>query len=443
MYGASLSQSYTGAFIYKDCTRVYNCSIMMRRASRPNAMSGGITMTLKTRALCLLIVIVLAVASMPVCVYADQDAPGSWAVKQIETLKSLDFGFPEMYTDYKKNITREEFAMLVCCLYERITGINAECGDLNAFTDISGSPYRSEILKAGTLRIVNGIGKKKFDPKGEITRQQMAVMLQRTIKALRPGIEPISDPGLVFKDEDKIADWARPSVAYIYDNHIMKGTTELTVEPLSKATREQALVFIFKTGFFTGLLGDNAITGTVGYKISSEDDGIIEDRSYVGAEDYWKAGRKYCQELFMPDRAITAYNKALEVDPNFYKAYRDKAEAYLYKARYDDGLKSVQSALMFYDQDGLCYFCRGRLYYKKGEYDKALEDFNKAVELITADKAGDTEAYDKATVAGLYTSRALCYIKKSMFKDAVQDFKAAAEIDPGAGAVLKLLDINK
>ncbi len=395
-------------------------------------------MTLKTRALCLLTAIVLFAASMPVCVYADQDVPGSWAVKQVEILKSLDFGFPEIYTDYKKNITREEFAMLVCCLYEKITGINAECGDLNAFTDIAGSPYRSEILKAGTLQIVNGTGKKKFDPKGEIDRQQMSVMLFRTIKALRPGIEPISDPGLVFKDEDRIAGWARPSVAYIYDNHIMKGTAELTVEPLKKATREQALVFIFKTGFFTGLLDDNAITGTEVYKISSEDDGIIEDRSYEGAEDYWKAGRKYCQELSMPNRAITAFNKALELEPDFYKAHRDKAEAYLFKAMYDEGLKSIQEAIRLNEQDGLCYFHRGRLFYNKGEYDKALEDFNKAVGLITADTAGDTGAYDKGTVAEVYVSRALCYIKKSMFKDAVQDFKASAELDPN-GVRLELI----
>lgn len=399
-------------------------------------------MTLRVRAVCLLITILLLFASMPVCAYAGQDMPGSWAAKQVEMLKSLDFGFPEVYSDYKKNITREEFAMLVCCLYEKISGINAECGDLNAFTDISASPYRSEILKARTLQIVNGIGKKKFDPKGEIDRQQMSVMLFRTIKALRPEVEPISDPGLIFKDEDKIAGWARPSVAYIYDNHIMKGTAELTVEPLKKATREQALVFIFKTGFFTGLLDENTITGVETYKVSSDDDGIIEYRSYEGAEDYWKTGRKYCLELFMPDRAITAYNKALDSDPNFHKAHRDKAEAYFYKGMYDEGLKSVQEALRFNEQDVLCYFQRGRLYYKKGEYDKAMEDFNKAVGLIaadtTGDTAGDTEPLDKASAAELYTSRALCNMKKSMFKDAVQDFKSAAELDPG-GVRLDLL----
>lgn len=394
-------------------------------------------MTLKVRALCFLITILLLSASIPVCVYAGEDVPGNWAAKQVGMLKSIDFGFPEIYKDYKKNISREEFAMLVCCLYENVTGINAECGDLNAFTDISNSPYRSEILKAGTLKIVNGIGKKKFDPKGEITRQQMSVMLVRTIKAVNPEMNPMYDPKLVFKDENEIAGWARPSVAYIYDSHIMKGTAELTIEPLNSVTREQALVFIFKTGFFTGLIDESVIDGAEEYIISKEDDGIIEARSYENAEDYWKTGKKYCMELFMPNRAITAFNKALELEPAFYKAYMDKAEAYFYKGMYDDGLKSAQEAIKLNEQDGWCYFQRGRLYYKKGEKDKSFEDFNKAITLLSAGEP------DNSDIAEVYTGRAFCYMKKAMFKEAVADFKAAADHDAAAAEILKLLDIEK
>ncbi len=394
-------------------------------------------MTLKVRALCFFITILLLSASMPAYVYADQDVPARWAAKQVEILESIDFGFSEIYKDYKKNITREEFSMLVCCLYENIAGINAECGDLNAFTDISNSPYRSEILKTGTLKIVNGIGKKKFDPNGEITRQQMSVMLVRTIKAIHPEMKPVYDPKLVFKDENEIAGWARPSVAYIYDSHIMKGTSELTIEPLSSVTREQTLVFIFKTGFFTGLIDESMITGAEGYKISKEDDGIIEARSYENAEDYWKTGKKYSLEMYMPNRAITAFNKALELEPSFYKAYMDKAEAYLYKGMYDDGLSSVQEAIKLNEQDGWCYFQRGRLYYEKGEIDKSLEDFNKAITLLSADEP------DNADVARVYTGRAFCYLKKMMFKEAVADFEAAADHDTTAAEILKLLDVEK
>jgi|LSQX01.3.fsa_nt_gb tetratricopeptide (TPR) repeat protein len=511
-------------------------------------------MRMKTRAACLFIsVIILFSIAMPIHIFATDDVPSNWAVEQIEVLKSMDFGFPEIYQDYKKNITREEFAMLVCCLYETVAGVNAECGDLNAFIDISESPYRSEILKVGLLGIVNGIGKNKFNPDGEIDRQQMSVMLLRTIKVLRPDFEPVSDSETVFVDDSKIADWARPSVAYVYDNYILRGTGELTIEPLGKATREQALLLIFKTGFFTGLLNEGEILESKKYQISSQDDGIIEEidtDGFESPEDYWNVGKNYSHELFMPKRAITAFNKALKMDSGFYRAHRDKAEAYFIMEMYDEGLSSAIEAIKLYEMDSWCYFQRGRLYYKKGEIDKAMEDFNRAIELVSAnvdeddevndadaeadddadtkadsgvgsgadtgtggdvvvdanaeDKAGvdtgvggdagadagadaevktgvntgtggdvgvdpsaedqkdpdasvDTDMLpisddygkvhiadilDNESIAQIHTYRALCLMKKTMFKKAVADFRVAAQLNPEVEEVLDILDIR-
>lgn len=168
--------------------------------------------TVNVKFLSFMIIAAIIITISPVNVFAAaSDEPSSWSVEQINMLKTLNLGDLSIYSNYRQDITREEFSMLASSLYEFITDKSIDIGNNNPFNDISGSIYKTEILKANSLKIVSGEGGGKFNPKGKVTRQQVAVMIYNTIKAIHPDVELIANKDLIFKDNAKIAKWARPA----------------------------------------------------------------------------------------------------------------------------------------------------------------------------------------------------------------------------------------
>lgn len=366
---------------------------------------------------------------------ANEDQPSSWAIQQIGILKGLNFGNESIYNNYREYITREEFSMLVTSLYEAVTGSKIETGDIKPFSDISESPWKTEIVKAHSLRIVNGVGNGLFNPKGKITRQEVAVMIYNTIRAIHPEEKPMVNENLVFHDEAQIQSWAKPAIAFLYDNYIMRGIDELTIGPLLYTTREQALLLLFKTGILTGFLDMDAMRA---HEISRDDDGTIEDPGLERADEYWKLGRAYVPEgknAKKPLKAITAYDRAIDLDPTFYLAYRDKAEALILLERYEEAMKNAVKALELNDRDGWCYARRGRIYSAFDDNDKSIQDFTRALELLKEEEPDNRE------LGSIYIYRAQDYLKKLMIKEAIADLKAAAGYDLIYWQILYLLGV--
>lgn len=80
--------------------------------------------------------------------------------------------------------------------------------------------------------------------------------------------------------------------------------------------------------------------------------------------------------------ALDDWNKALELDPNYALAYNNRA----YVIAQIDGdltqaLADVNRALALDAQNGNFYDTRGYVYYKMGDYEAALVDFNKALDM--------------------------------------------------------------
>ena len=90
-------------------------------------------------------------------------------------------------------------------LYEAIGGNTAVPAPANTFTDTQNP----EILKAFQLGIVNGVGQGKFAPGNPISRQEIATMLLRTVKAAVPQLNTDTANAPSFVDSADIADWAR------------------------------------------------------------------------------------------------------------------------------------------------------------------------------------------------------------------------------------------
>lgn len=222
----------------------------------------------------------------------------SWAKQEVESAIELGFVPLSLRENYKRNITRGEFAKLAMFFlsiqygYPGVPAVQlwspAEINDnsffprefMNAYcyskTDRNGNPFTDnnadeeynynnnrEILlsdvpfldvnetkdlsfieRAYHLGIVNGISETEFNPDGEITRQEAATMLMRVYKNYAE-TEKISGK-IKFSDDEEIAEWAKEDVYSINSLGIMQGVGANSFSPLEGYTAEQAIITFWR-----------------------------------------------------------------------------------------------------------------------------------------------------------------------------------------------------
>lgn len=143
------------------------------------------------------------------------------------------------FDDMEANLTREEFAMLVVNIF----GLQAK-NATTKFEDIADCTYKEDIASAYVRGIIKGVDSKHFNPNGEITREEISVMLYRAWKLLFPDETFTVEGTYEFVDAAEISDWAVEAVTYLYDKKIMLGTDTLTISPLVNIPRKDALTLM-------------------------------------------------------------------------------------------------------------------------------------------------------------------------------------------------------
>lgn len=197
--------------------------------------------------------LVFGVASINV--YADQDDTlSSWAKLPVKGIKENNLAVQELFQNYKNNINREEFTVLAVKLYEKGSGYSLKTPTSAPFTDIETSTYKDYILKAYNLGIIQGVGSFKFNPKGQVTREQIAAMFYRLMRKMNPDDNYDVENDIEFVDSDQISSWAKTSIIYLYNKDLMKGVGELKIGPKNNATREQAMTLVYRLGVSTNVI---------------------------------------------------------------------------------------------------------------------------------------------------------------------------------------------
>ena len=110
---------------------------------------------------------------------AVTDNASAWAVPHIQEAYTLGLVTDDLLQDAKGAITRQEFCHLLVQFYEKTTGKTAQPVAENPFTDCDDK----DVLAAYGLGIVSGIEPNLFYPDNTLTREQMAIMLVRTMEA--------------------------------------------------------------------------------------------------------------------------------------------------------------------------------------------------------------------------------------------------------------------
>jgi hypothetical protein len=94
------------------------------------------------------------------------------------------------------------------------------------------------------LGIVKGVGDGKFAPDNEITRQEISVMLYRTLQIAKPKYDYSVANNHVFADNAMITDWAREAAGYLYGIEVINGVGDNIFNPQANTTREEAVVLV-------------------------------------------------------------------------------------------------------------------------------------------------------------------------------------------------------
>lgn len=102
------------------------------------------------------------------------------------------------------------------------------------------------------------------------------------------------------------------------------------------------------------------------------------------AKFYLKRGMLYEQKKDM-DRALTDYNKALQLDPEFGSAYDKRGALYLHKNDLGEALPDLNKALELDSKLVNAYTNRGKVHFNQNRYGDAVKDFEKALFLCPGD----------------------------------------------------------
>lgn len=177
-----------------------------------------------------------------------QDAPASWAAEIVEKAIGAQLIPENMQGNYTKIITREEFCILAIRMIELKSNMPIEDYIKARGLELkSTSPFvdcdNEDVIAASTLNIVKGMSPTTFEPDNQLTREQAAVVLSTTARAIG---EEITATTPAYADASKIADWAKPFIGYVYNSDVMKGVGGNRFDPKGGYQRQQAYITMFK-----------------------------------------------------------------------------------------------------------------------------------------------------------------------------------------------------
>lgn len=129
-------------------------------------------------------------------------------------------------------------AMLVTVLYRMEKEPAAE-GRGKSFEDVSaGAYYAKAVVWASDKGIVAGYSETQFGPEDTITREQLAVILNRYTTYKGYNTSKTADLA-AFQDADQISEWARVPVQWANAMKLLNGRTSTTLAPKGSATRAE------------------------------------------------------------------------------------------------------------------------------------------------------------------------------------------------------------
>ena len=165
--------------------------------------------------------------------------PSAWAAGQIDAAARAQLIPAALQYDYRKNITRAEFAALAVRLYETVTGrtITGRTS-FNDTDDINAQ-------KAAAIGIMSPQNRERglFAPDTVLTRQDSAGTLVRLASLIN---KPLPEGAANFTDNARIAAWAIEAVGRVQAARIMSAGSGGNFNPTDALTVEECIAAVWR-----------------------------------------------------------------------------------------------------------------------------------------------------------------------------------------------------
>lgn len=160
-----------------------------------------------------------------------------------------------------------------------------------------------------------------------------------------------------------------------------------------------------------------------------------------------------CAEQGNYDKAVEWYNEALRVAPNWGHVYFLRGHMWHQKGEFDKATADYSEALRRDPDDVAAYVGRGISWCRRGEYDKAIADFDRALQITSSDvyfhynfkqskfdkDTTDGKAIVRLRHADAYLNRGNARNKKGEYDKAIADYNEALRIRPEDSDALSAL----
>ena len=182
--------------------------------------------------------------------------------------------------------------------------------------------------------------------------------------------------------------------------------------------------------------------------------GVVYERSWRMQGELERA-----RELWRLQKAVQSLNKAIAMDPEYARAYYNRAGTYYDRQQWDRALDDLDKAIETEPLAGF-YFVRADTHSNLGHYGQADEDYSKAIELSRDATTQARSLYNRALLryyhlgehekgladftqaikldpgfAMAYRARGAVYREQERWEEAARDYSKAIELEPGnAGA---------
>ncbi|MHA6530382.1 S8 family serine peptidase [Paenibacillus sp. BAC0078] len=147
------------------------------------------------------------------------------------------------------NLTRAEFTALLT----RALGLRTDASV--TFTDVKSSDwYAKDVAAASKAGLILGIGNGKFAPTQKVTRQELAVILDRALKLTGVELKAANPSFTTYTDNAKVAPYAKDSLQSLSKAGIIGSDAGTAFNPTAPATRETAAAALYELLSKIGLI---------------------------------------------------------------------------------------------------------------------------------------------------------------------------------------------
>lgn len=282
----------------------------------------------------------LLISSIWIPAASASDIENHQMVHELNFLISKGVLEPDAKGNYypNKNVTRGEFAVYIARLFELPASTKYQFKDLKP-----SNPQTIEIQNAAGAGILSGYPDGTFGPTQQITRQQMAGMLNNVLRYLELPTEGVK---LSFKDSYRIYSSFITAVSISVNLNIIRGSTQtdgVYFLPKNNATRAHAAAFLFRMVAVAEALKPDEPTSpgepvenTV-YQLATIVNGeAVKGKTYTNYQDAlanWSKGNQVIyknQDIITMSSGLSVSKKsALSTLTNIYSEDKKTAQTYV------------------------------------------------------------------------------------------------------------------